>query len=110
LKNNDNLTKKQKKIKEDLSLAKLNLKSIRALHIRKSFQQIYQADNLIDFEILLNKWYFWATHSQLPPIIKAAKTIKAHWEGILKWKESQINNGITGKLDFSKVNENCLPT
>jgi len=42
----------------------------------------------------LNKWYFWATHSRLEPIIKVAKTIKAHWDGILQWKRSQINNGI----------------
>ena len=40
------------------------------------------------------EWYFWATHSRLEPIIKVAKTIKAHWDGILEWKRSHINNGI----------------
>ena len=30
----------------------------------------------------LKRWYFWATHSRLTPIVKAAKTIKAHWEGV----------------------------
>ena len=140
LKNEGNLTKEQREIRQELSMAKLNLKSIRALHIRESFQQIYQADGLDDFEVLLKKWYFWATHSRLFPIIKAAKTIKRHWAGVVKWKESQINNGIleglnsilqaakrkargykkphfkiiaylmTGKLDFSTINSNCLPT
>ena len=68
---------------------------------------------------------------------KAAKMVKNHWDGILQWKESQINNGIleglnsviqaakrkargykkdhfkviayllTGKLDFSWVNQYC---
>ncbi|MCK5267591.1 MAG: ISL3 family transposase [Spirochaetes bacterium] len=140
LKNSVNLTEKQKEIKDELSLAKLNLKSIRAMHIREAFQQVYQAESSEQFEGLLNGWYYWATHSQLAPIVKVAKTIKKHWEGILSWKKSQINNGIleglnsilqaakrkargykiqhfktiayllTGKLDFSKINANCLPT
>ena len=140
LKNSVNLTEKQKEIKDELSLAKLNLKSIRAMHIREAFQQVYQAESTKKFEGLLNGWYYWATHSQLAPIVKVAKTIKKHWEGILSWKKSQINNGIleglnsilqaakrkargykiqhfktiayllTGKLDFSKINANCLPT
>ena len=68
-----------------------------------------------------------------------AKTIKRHWDGILHWKDSQINNGIleglnsilksakrkargykfkhfktvaclvTGKFSFNRVNNN-LPT
>ena len=123
-----------------LSLAKYHLKAIRALRIREFFQEIYQADSVEEFGNLLKKWYFWARHSRLRPIIKAAKTIKRHWEGIVKGKESNITNGIleglnsvlqaakrkargykkyhfkiiayliTGKLDFSKLNDNCLPT
>ncbi|MCP4913504.1 MAG: transposase, partial [Oligoflexia bacterium] len=48
----------------------------------------------MDCEVLLKKWCFWATHSRLEPIIKAAKTIKSHWDGVLEWKRSKINNGI----------------
>lgn len=99
LKNEENLTKNQKAKLEELKLSKLNLKSIRALHIRQNFQEIYKADTEEDFETLLKKWYFWATHSQLVPVIKAAKTIKAHWEGVLEWKKSQINNGILEGLN-----------
>jgi len=99
LKNEENLTKNQKAKLEELKLSKLNLKSIRALHIRQNFQEIYKADTEEDFETLLKKWYFWATHSRLVPVIKAAKTIKAHWEGVLEWKKSQINNGILEGLN-----------
>jgi transposase len=42
----------------------------------------------------LKKWYFWATHSRLQPMIDAARTIKRHWQGVLRWFTSQINNGI----------------
>ena len=52
-----------------------------------------------EFEGLLNHWYYWATHSQLAPIIKVAKTIKRHWDGIISLKKSQINNGILEGLN-----------
>ncbi|MBT4509103.1 transposase, partial [Desulfobacula sp.] len=99
LKNHNNLTKNQKDKLEELKLSKLNLKSIRALHIRENFQEIYKASSEEEFETLLKKWYFWATHSRLEPIIKAAKTIKNHWDGVLEWKKSQINNGILEGLN-----------
>ena len=99
LKNEGYLTKKQKEMLERLHFSKLNLKSIRALHIRENFQEIYKAATEMEFEMLLKKWYFWATHSRLDPIIKAAKSIKAHWSGILEWKRSQINNGVLEGLN-----------
>ena len=140
LKNDANLTAKERVKKAELSMPKLNLKSSRAMHIRENFQAIYLAKNIDEFKQLLQKWYLWATRSKLKPIIKAAKTIRKHWEGIIRWKVSAINDGIleglnsvlqaakrkargygkkhfqtiayfvTGKLDFSKVNKYCLPT
>jgi len=97
LKNNYNLTVKQREEKE--SLSKLNLKTMKALHIRENFQEIYKADTFEDFKLLLKKWYFWASHSRIAPILKVAKMIKNHWDGILQWKESQINNGILEGLN-----------
>ncbi|HJH29021.1 MAG TPA: hypothetical protein C5S51_04925 [Methanosarcinaceae archaeon] len=35
-------------------------------------------------EQFLTKWYFWATHSRLQPIINKAKSIKKHWDGMGK--------------------------
>jgi len=99
LKNEENLTQKQKSALEELEMPKLNLKTVRALHIRQNFQDIYAAETFEDFEILLKKWYFWATHSRLEPIIKAAKTIKNHWDGVLGWFQSKINNGILEGLN-----------
>ncbi len=99
LKNEKNLTQRQSQIREELSLSKLNLKSIRALHIRENFQEIYKASTEEEFEALLKKWYFWATHSRLEPIKEAAYTIKNHWEGVLQWKNSSINNGLLEGLN-----------
>ena len=79
---------------DDIKLSKYKLKSYRALRIREAFQEIYKAESKDMFEILLNKWYFWATHSRLAPIKTVAKMIKSHWSGILSWFRSRINNGI----------------
>ena len=140
LKNDKNLSQAQRDTKSELQLSKLNAKLFRALSLREAFQQMYAASTESDFEMLLKRWYFWATHSRLQPMKKAARTIKNHWDGILQWKKSQINNGIleglnsvvqaakrkargykfkhfktivyliTGGLDFSKVNAACVPT
>jgi transposase len=94
LKNKENLTEKQAKKLEELKLSKLNLKTMRAMAIREAFQQIYQAETPEQFEMLLKKWYFWATHSRLEPIIEAASTIRRHWYGIITWAKSKLNNGL----------------
>lgn len=137
LKNDINLSASQKQQKS--AIANLGLKTWRAMLIRECYQDIYKSVDEDEFARLLKKWYFWATHSRLEPIKAVAKTIKRHWYGILNWKKSQINNGIleglnsilqaakrkargykfkhfktiafliTGKLEFSRVN-NCVPT
>ena len=140
LKNNENLTKKQLAKKQELlDMKDINFKSMQALQMRENFQQIYHADDEKTFVKLLEIWYLWVSKSGLKPMEEAAKTVKNHWDGIVAWKTSQINNGIleglnsvvqaakrkargygkkhfrtiaflmTGKLDFNKINKH-LPT
>lgn len=100
LKNRDNLTVSQKKLLAGLeSLSRSNIRTLRAFHIRENFQLIYRESTQQGFEALLKKWYFWATHSRIPPIIDAAKTIKRHWTGIIRWYTSKIDNGILEGLN-----------
>ena len=140
LKNDHKLTQAQRNQKEELKLSDLNLKSVEALNLRETFQQIYYAPTEEYFELLLNQWHDWAANSQLKPMEKVSKTIKNHWDGIVRWKKSQLNNGIleglnsvvqaakrkargykaehfktivyliTSGLDFSKLNSSYLPT
>jgi len=93
LKNPENLTKKQSEKLDNLTVKKLNLKTSRAYHIKLNFQEIFKQP-LEAAESLLKKWFFWATHSRLQPVIDAAYTIKRHWNGVLQWFKSQISNGI----------------
>ena len=55
LKNEKNLTNHQREKLMELKLSKTRLKSIRALSIRESFQDIYKSTNTEEFEILLKK-------------------------------------------------------
>jgi transposase len=97
LKNPKSLKPYQSTMLEELSVKKLNLKTVRAYHIRLNFQELWNQTSW-DAEPFLKKCYFWATHSRLEPIKEAAYTIKRHWDGILRWFKSHINNGILEKV------------
>ena len=71
-----------------------HLKTARAYQIRLAFQELYEQDTPEQAAWFLKRWYFWATHSRLPPIIDAAHTVKRHWDGILRWFDSKIANGL----------------
>ena len=93
LKNPQNLTVKQRGIIEDLNVPKLNLKTAKGYQIKLTFQDLYKQPRG-QAEEFLKRWYFWATHSRLQPMIAAARTIKRHWAGVLGWFESGITNGV----------------
>ena len=93
LKNPVNLTAKQKATLAAINITKSNLKTAKAYQIRLAFQDFY-LEPKETAKAYFRRWYFWATHSRIQPIIDAAKTIKAHYEGVFRWFESGINNGI----------------
>jgi transposase len=92
LKNEWNHTEKQAETFDRLRSSKLA--TARATHIKSVFQDLFVCDSVAEAEPLLKRWYFWATHSRIGPIIKAAKTIKEHWAGVLRWFVSRISNGV----------------
>src|SRR5208283_1724473 len=71
-----------------------HLKTARAYQIRLVFQDFYNQPSAEAGAGFLKKWYFWATHSRLEPMIDAARTVKHHWDGILHWFDSKIANGL----------------
>ena len=76
------------------SLPTRHLKTARAYQIRLAFQDLYHQPSAEAGAGFLKKWYFWATHSRLQPMIDAARTVKRHWHGILRWFDSKIANGL----------------
>lgn len=140
LKNEANLTAKQREKKEELLVAGMNLKSMEALRMRENFQAIYRVFTTGQFVKYLRAWVKWVSGCGLKPMEKAASMVRSHWDGIVRWKQSQINNGIleglnstvqaakrkargykldhlitmtyllTGKLNLQTVNLHCQPT
>jgi transposase len=91
LRNPDTLSERQRSTLK--ALPTRHLKTARAYQIRLAFQDLYEqpSDEAASY---LKTWYFWATHSRLEPIIEAAHTVKRHWDGILRWFDSKIANGL----------------
>jgi transposase len=92
LKNEWNHTEKQAQTFDRLRSSKLA--TARATHLKSVFQDLFACDGVAEAEGFLKRWYFWATHSRIGPVIKAAKTIKQHWAGVLRWFVSRISNGV----------------
>jgi transposase len=93
LKNPGRLRRSEAERLRELTPSMLALKTSRAHQIKLSFQELWTLPPDLA-EPFLKKWYFWATHSRLPPMVRVAKTIKRHWKGVLRWFESRVNNGI----------------
>lgn len=91
LKNEENLKPGERAMFD--ALKDSTLSTARAYRIKTTLQGLYDQSpaTAADF---FRRWYFWATHSRLPPVVRLAKTLKQHQAGILRWFDSQINNGL----------------
>ena len=50
------------------------------------------------------RWYYWATHSRLKPMIDVAKTINEHLKGVLTYFDHGITNAFSESIN-SKIQE-----
>lgn len=80
------------------SLKGLDLKTARAYHLKLALRRFWTFRYPKVAARYLTRWYCWATHSRLAPVIEAAKTIKRHWDGVLAFIRSRITNGIVEGL------------
>jgi transposase len=91
LKNPETLNARQRQQLQDLSLR--HLKTARAYQIRLNLRDFWDQPPELA-EDYLQRWYIWATHSRLYPVIQVARMIKRHWQGILNFTKTRINNGL----------------
>ena len=92
LRNPENLSDRQHAMLD--ALPKRNLKTARTWRMKLAFQELYEQPTPAAATAWLKRWHFWATHSQLTPMIDAAATIRRHRDGILRWFNSRIANGL----------------
>jgi len=96
LKNPNNLSKKEQA--KLATFAGRKLKTGRAYRMKLLFQELFNYDEARAIASL-KKWYFWATHSRLEPIKAFARTLKKHWNGIVRWFKTKLTNGILEGLN-----------
>jgi transposase len=93
LKRPEHLTVKQAATLAGLTPASVGLGTARAYRWRLAFDAFF--DQPVELaEAYLERWYEGAVRSRLQPIIDFAHMIGEHWEGVLRWHWSRINNGV----------------
>lgn len=101
----ENWNEDQKREYRDLKL--LNLKVGRAFAMKEQFRRFWNFKYAKAAEGFYRRWYFWATHSRLKPMIEAARTIQRHYENISHFFRFRITNavaeGLNGKIQLIKA-------
>lgn len=70
-----------------------DLKTARAWAIKENIRRLWRYTSSTWAEKYWKKWYFWATHSRLAPVIQAARTLNNHHYGIMNFFKHRISNG-----------------
>lgn len=83
-------------------LKKKDLKVGRAWSIKENLRNFWNCATKEEARIFFDKWYWWATHSKLKPVIDAAKTLKRHLENILTYFVHRVTNAL-GESINSKI-------
>lgn len=86
------------------ALRKMHLKTGRAWAIKEALRKFWGSCYPKRAADSFTRWYFWATHSRLTPIIKAAKTLKRHLANIMTYFQHRITNagaeGLNSKIQM----------
>jgi transposase len=90
LKNQENLTPEQQEQRHRLCRSKL--KTAKAHCHLAAFQDLLKARNVDEAVSGLKWWHNWVCHSRIPEMIKVAKSIKAHWDGIVAYLKTRLTN------------------
>lgn len=104
LKNNSNLTKRQREERELLINLLPNLGE--AYRLKELFDDFWDMDDVEEAAGFLAYWTDLVVDSGIQPLIKFTNTLKSHWSGIVNFIKSRISNGvlegINSKIQLAK--------
>jgi transposase len=84
-----------------------DLKTSRAWAIKENLRFFWDYKRRGWAEKHWKAWYFWATHSRLEPVIKVARTFKAHLPGLLAYFDHRITSagaeGLNSRIQAIRV-------
>jgi transposase len=55
-----------------MSLKDEDLKTAKAYHLKLTFSKLWEQETPEKAKVFLDSWYYWATHSQIHDMVKAA--------------------------------------
>ena len=79
-----------------------HLRTARAWAIKESLRDLWDYQRTGWAERHWKRWYFWATHSRLTPVIEAARTIQRHLPNVLTFFTHRVTNAVSEGLN-SKI-------
>jgi len=104
LKNQKNLTSKQRYMKFELSESFPKLGD--AVRLVELFDDFFRFDDKEQASAYLAYWCDMAEESGIKPFQECVKTIRSHWEGIINYAETKITTGflegINSKIQLAK--------
>ena len=95
--------------REQFAAMKIDVLQVgRAWSIAQAFEDFWAYRYAGSARKFFDRWYFWATHSRLKPVIEAARTLKRHLPGLLAYCKHRITNavaeGMNSKIQLIKAN------
>jgi len=85
-----------------LELQQRHLKTGRAWALKETLRVLWSYTRQAWARRFWQRWYLWATHSQLPPVVKVARLIKRHLPNVLTYCTHPITNAVSEGLN-SKI-------
>ncbi|MGI0054412.1 MAG: ISL3 family transposase [Thermoplasmata archaeon] len=84
------------------ALQALHLKTGRAYALKEALAGLWDYESLGWARKYWARWYLWATHSRLAPMIEVARMVKDHLKGVLNFFTHRITNAVAEGLN-SKI-------
>jgi len=84
------------------AIKSMQLKTARAWALKESLRQLWNYQSLGWAKRFWQRWYFWATHSRIAPMIEAAKLVARHLPNVMTFFNHRITNAVAEGLN-SKI-------
>lgn len=85
--------------REFQGLRRSNLQTARAWALKETAMQLFDYRREAVFRTQFRRWYYWATHSRLRPMIQVAKMLHGRFRNIVTYVEHRITNATSESLN-----------
>lgn len=83
-------------------LRRSTLKTARAWAMKENLRMLWDFERRPWAEKFFRRWFFWATHSRLTPMVEVARTLKRHLHNVLTYYAHRVTNAVAEGMN-SKI-------